>query len=40
LITESNHPLATVHDITVESVGKGFLVARLGSGEYHFRVSR
>jgi alpha-L-rhamnosidase len=40
LITESGHPLATVHDITVESVGKGFLVARVGSGEYHFRVSR
>jgi alpha-L-rhamnosidase len=39
LITESNHPLAAVHDITVESVGRGFLVARLGSGKYHFRVS-
>ena len=39
LITESNHPLAAVHDITVESVGRGFLLARLGSGEYHFRVS-
>jgi len=39
LITESNHPLAATHDITVESVGRGFLVARLGSGEYHFRVS-
>lgn len=40
LITESGHPLATVHEITVESVGQGFLVARLGSGEYHFRISR
>ncbi len=39
LITESNHPLATLHEITVESVGRGFLVARVGSGEYHFRVS-
>ncbi|HUB60612.1 MAG TPA: family 78 glycoside hydrolase catalytic domain [Puia sp.] len=40
LITESGHPLATVKEITVESVGRGYLVARLGSGEYHFRVSR
>jgi len=40
LITESNHPLATVHEITVENVGRGFVVARLGSGEYHFRISR
>jgi alpha-L-rhamnosidase len=40
LITESGHPLATVREITVESVGHGFLVARLGSGEYHFRISR
>ena len=40
LITESNHPLSTVHEITVENVGRGFVVARLGSGEYHFRVSR
>jgi alpha-L-rhamnosidase len=40
LISESSHPLATVHEITVESVGQGFIVARVGSGEYHFRVSR
>jgi alpha-L-rhamnosidase len=40
LITESGHPLATVREITVESVGHGFLIARLGSGEYHFRISR
>ena len=40
LITESGHPLATVREITVESVGHGYLVVRVGSGEYHFRVSR
>ncbi|HTR29203.1 MAG TPA: family 78 glycoside hydrolase catalytic domain [Puia sp.] len=39
-ITESNHPLATVREITVENVGRGFVVARVGSGEYHFRASR
>ena len=40
LISEGGHPLATVREITIESVGKGYLVVRLGSGEYHFRVSR
>jgi alpha-L-rhamnosidase len=40
LITESGHPLAEVKEIGVESVGRGFLVARLGSGNYHFKVSR
>jgi alpha-L-rhamnosidase len=40
LITEGGHPLATVKEVTVESVGQGYLVTRLGSGEYHFRVSR
>jgi alpha-L-rhamnosidase len=39
-ITESDHPLATVREITIENVGRGFVVARVGSGEYHFRVSR
>ena len=38
-ITESNHPLSSVHEITVENDGKGFVVAHVGSGEYHFRVS-
>jgi alpha-L-rhamnosidase len=40
LITESEHPLANIKEITIENVGRGFVVARLGSGEYHFRVSR
>ena len=40
LITEGGHPLAEVKEISVESVGRGFLVARLGSGNYHFKVSR
>jgi alpha-L-rhamnosidase len=40
LITESGHPLTEVKEISVESVGKGFLVARMGSGNYHFKVSR
>jgi alpha-L-rhamnosidase len=40
LITESGRRLADVKELSIESVGKGFLVARVGSGEYHFRVSR
>jgi alpha-L-rhamnosidase len=40
LITESGRRLADVKDLSIESVGKGYLVARVGSGEYHFRVSR
>jgi alpha-L-rhamnosidase len=40
LITESGHPLATVKEITIESVGRGFLVARVGSGNYHFTIAR
>jgi len=40
LITESGRPLATVKEIAIESVGQGYVNARLGSGEYHFRVSR
>lgn len=40
LITESEHPLANIKEITIENVGRGFVVARVGSGEYHFRVSR
>ncbi len=40
LISEGGHPLGTVREITIESVGKGYIVVRLGSGEYHFRVSR
>ena len=40
LITESNHPLAEVKDLSLESVGRGFLVVRLGSGAWHFRISQ
>ncbi|HEV2354238.1 MAG TPA: alpha-L-rhamnosidase C-terminal domain-containing protein, partial [Puia sp.] len=40
LIMESGQPLAMVRDITVESVGRGFLIAKVGSGEYHFQVHR
>ncbi len=40
LITEGGQPLASVRTISVEGVERGFLVVRLGSGEYHFKVSQ
>jgi alpha-L-rhamnosidase len=40
LITESYHPLAEVKDLSLESVGRGFLVVRLGSGAWHFKISQ
>jgi alpha-L-rhamnosidase len=40
LITESGHPLAGVKEISVESVGKGYLLIRLGSGTYHFKLTQ
>jgi len=39
LITEGDHPLAASPDIRVENVERGYLVVRLGSGQYHFKVS-
>lgn len=39
-ITEGNHPLAQVGDISVESVGRGYLEVRVGSGNYHFKVTQ
>ncbi|WP_431215663.1 family 78 glycoside hydrolase catalytic domain [Puia sp. P3] len=39
LITEGGHPLAASPDIRVENVERGYLVVRLGSGQYHFKVS-
>jgi len=39
LITEGGRPLAASADIKVESVERGYLVVRLGSGQYHFKVS-
>jgi alpha-L-rhamnosidase len=40
LISEGGRPLATVPEISVESVGRGYVVVKVGSGGYHFRVSR
>ncbi len=40
LITESGHPLAEEKEISLESVGRGFLLVRLGSGTYHFKLMR
>lgn len=40
LITESGHPLAEEKEISLESVGRGFLLIRLGSGTYHFKLIR
>jgi len=39
LITESGHNLSTVKDIHIEGIEKGYLLLKLGSGEYHFKVS-
>jgi len=38
-ITESGNPLPAVKEVTIESVEKGFLVVRIGSGSYHFGVA-
>lgn len=40
LITEGGAPLASVREIGVEGVERGYLIVRLGSGQYHFKVSR
>jgi alpha-L-rhamnosidase len=39
-ITESDHPLAQVREISIESVGNGLLQVKIGSGDYHFKVTR
>jgi alpha-L-rhamnosidase len=40
LITESGHPLPSVKEINIEGVERGYLILRLGSGSYHFKVSQ
>ena len=40
LITEGGRSLTTVKEIRIEGVEKGYLLVRLGSGEYHFRLSQ
>ncbi|HLZ86889.1 MAG TPA: alpha-L-rhamnosidase C-terminal domain-containing protein, partial [Puia sp.] len=40
LITEGGHNLSTVKDIRIEGIEKGYLLVRLGSGNYHFRLSQ
>jgi alpha-L-rhamnosidase len=40
LVTESGHTLAAQKDISIERVERGYLIVRLGSGSYHFRVSQ
>ena len=40
LVTESGQNLSTVKDIRIEGIEKGYLMLRIGSGSYHFRVSR
>lgn len=37
-ITESGNPLATVKEITIEKAEEGYLVVRIGSGDWHFTV--
>ena len=38
-ITEGGRNLATVKEISIEGIERGYLLVRLGSGEYHFPVS-
>jgi len=40
LVTESGNNLSTVKDIHIEGIEKGYLLLRVGSGTYHFNVSR
>ncbi len=40
LITESGHALSTVKELSIESVEKGYLILRSGSGTYHFEVTK
>ena len=40
LITESGHLLNAVKDLSIESVERGYLVLRSGSGMYHFTVTQ
>ncbi|HXB07051.1 MAG TPA: glycoside hydrolase family 78 protein [Puia sp.] len=40
LVTEGGHNLSTIKEIRIEGIEKGFLLLKLGSGDYHFRVSR
>ena len=40
LVTESGNNLSTVKDIHIEGIEKGSLLLRVGSGTYHFQVSR
>jgi alpha-L-rhamnosidase len=38
-ITEGGRNLSTVKEIAIEGIERGYLLVRLGSGEYHFQVS-
>jgi alpha-L-rhamnosidase len=40
LITEGGQPLASVKSISVDGVERGYLIVKLGSGEYHFKVAK
>jgi len=40
LITEGGIPLASAKGVSVEGVERGYLIVRLGSGQYHFKVSQ
>jgi alpha-L-rhamnosidase len=40
LVTEGGNNLSTVKDIHIEGIEKGYLLLRVGSGAYHFKVSR
>ncbi|HEX3933371.1 MAG TPA: alpha-L-rhamnosidase C-terminal domain-containing protein, partial [Puia sp.] len=39
-ITESNKSLALVKELSIESVERGYLILKAGSGTYHFKVTQ
>jgi len=40
LITEGGHNLSAVKEIHIEAIEKGYMIVRVGSGNYRFQVSR
>ena len=40
LVTEGGHNLSSVKDIQIEGIEKGYLLLRVGSGNYRFTISR
>lgn len=39
-ITEGDKPLASIKELSIESVERGYLILKAGSGTYHFKVTQ